>query len=52
MVEHEGDVFFVGTGFTLKTNDFARWQLVDRNRFADAGAAVFNDEIHVLSVGR
>ena len=52
MIEHEGEVFFVGTGFTLKTNDFAGWQLVDRNRFADAGAALFNGEIHVLSVGR
>ena len=30
MIEHEGEVFFVGTGFTLKTNDFAGWQLVDR----------------------
>ncbi len=52
MVENEGTVYFFGTGFTLKTTDFSHWQLVDRNRFADAGVALFDGQIHMLSVGR
>ena len=51
MVEYEGAVFFFGTGFTLKTNDFKHWRKVQRNRLADPGVALHKGKVHVLSVG-
>ena len=51
MVEHRGEVYFFGTGFTLKTKDFKRWERVQRNRMADPGVAISNGKLHVLSVG-
>lgn len=52
MVERDGVVFFYGTGFTLKTSNFQRWQVVQRHRLADPGAAFFDGKMHVMSVGR
>ena len=46
-----GEVYFFGTGFTLKTKDFKRWERVQRNRMADPGVAISNGKLHVLSVG-
>jgi hypothetical protein len=51
MVEHRGAVYFFGTGFTLKTKDFKRWERVQRNRMADPAVAISNGKLHVLSVG-
>ena len=51
MVEHRGEVYFFGTGFTLKTKDFKRWERVQRNRMADPGVAISNGKLHVFSVG-
>lgn len=51
MVEHDGAVYFFGTGFTLKTRDFKTWEKVQRNRMADPGVAISGGKLHILSVG-
>ncbi len=52
MVRHDNTVYFFGTGFTLRTSDFRRWELVQKHRLADPGVALFEGEMHVITVGR
>lgn len=52
MVERNGEVYFYGTGFTLKTLDFKRWKVVQNHRLADPGAAFFEGKMHVMYVRR
>ena len=49
MVITGGEVYFFGTGFVAKTNNFNDWELTSKHRLQDPAAIFFKDKTIVVS---